>query len=139
MHELLAARSRTPSTTSTAWTNGPWPPRSIRRRWRERFDGPLPEGPVDPRTVIDDPAAAAEPRIGILNAVVLDQVLVRFRDPNGQDDDARTRQVIATIQPEGTTWGGLTRWQGRDALRISVSGWKTADEDVQRVICHAAA
>jgi hypothetical protein len=28
---------------------------------RERFDGPLPDGPVDPRTVIDDLVAAAEP------------------------------------------------------------------------------
>jgi glutamate/tyrosine decarboxylase-like PLP-dependent enzyme len=87
-------------------------------------------------------ALGAEPHIDILNDVVLNQVLVRFRDPDGQDHDARTRQVVARIHADATTWAGLTRWRGLTALRISVSGWKTTDDDVQRTIRairHAAA
>lgn len=60
----------------------------------------------------------------ILNDVVLNQVLVSFGD-----DDA-TRRVIARIQQDGACWAGGTVWQGRVALRISVSCWATTDADV---------
>jgi glutamate/tyrosine decarboxylase-like PLP-dependent enzyme len=79
-------------------------------------------------------ALAAVPHVEILNDVVLNQVLVRFRDPAGHDDDARTRSVIARIQADGTTWAGSTVWRERTALRISVSGWRTADADVEAVV-----
>ncbi len=62
----------------------------------------------------------------VLNEVVLNQVLVSFGDA---DDDAR---VIAAIQADGTCWCGGTIWQGRTAMRISVSSWATTDEDVER-------
>ncbi|MBI5769081.1 MAG: aspartate aminotransferase family protein [Verrucomicrobia bacterium] len=62
----------------------------------------------------------------ILNEVVLNQVLVAF----GEAD--RTRQVIEAIQAEGTCWAGVTVWQGRTAMRISVSSWATTDGDVER-------
>jgi glutamate/tyrosine decarboxylase-like PLP-dependent enzyme len=61
----------------------------------------------------------------ILNDVVLNQVLVSFGDP------ARTRDVIARVQRDGTCWCGPTEWQGRTAMRISVSSWATRDEDVE--------
>jgi glutamate/tyrosine decarboxylase-like PLP-dependent enzyme len=61
----------------------------------------------------------------ILNEVVLNQVLVSFGDP------ARTRQVIERVQRDGTCWCGPTEWQGRTAMRISVSSWATRDEDVE--------
>ncbi|HEX7588449.1 MAG TPA: aminotransferase class V-fold PLP-dependent enzyme [Anaerolineae bacterium] len=61
----------------------------------------------------------------ILNDVVLNQVLVSF------GDDARTRRVIAAIQSDGTCWCGSTVWQGRTAMRISVSSWATRVEDVE--------
>jgi len=44
----------------------------------------------------------------------------------------RTRKVIAAIQADGTCWCGVTVWQGRTAMRISVSSWATQDEDVER-------
>jgi glutamate/tyrosine decarboxylase-like PLP-dependent enzyme len=69
---------------------------------------------------------AAEPGIEILNEVVLNQVLVRF-----DDDDARTRETIARIQQEGTLWAGGTVWQGRAAMRLSVSNWSTDASDVE--------
>jgi glutamate/tyrosine decarboxylase-like PLP-dependent enzyme len=62
----------------------------------------------------------------ILNEVVLNQVLVAFGDAE------RTRSVIAALQQEGTCWCGATVWQGRTAMRISVSSWATTDEDVER-------
>lgn len=60
----------------------------------------------------------------ILNDVVLNQVLVRF------GDDDVTRKAIKLIQDDGTCWAGGTTWQGRHAMRISVSNWATTDEDV---------
>ncbi|HSU92969.1 MAG TPA: aminotransferase class V-fold PLP-dependent enzyme, partial [Gemmatimonadaceae bacterium] len=61
----------------------------------------------------------------ILADVVLNQVLVSF------GDDETTRRVIAGIQTDGTCWCGGTVWQGRTAMRISVSSWATTDEDVE--------
>ena len=62
----------------------------------------------------------------ILNDVVLNQVVVSF------GDDEATRRVILAVQRDGTCWCGPTHWHGRDAMRISVSGWSTSDEDVER-------
>lgn len=64
----------------------------------------------------------------ILNEVVLNQVLVSFGDAT------RTRQVIERVQRDGTCWCGATEWQGRTAMRISVSSWATRDDDVERSV-----
>jgi glutamate/tyrosine decarboxylase-like PLP-dependent enzyme len=69
----------------------------------------------------------AEPEVEILNDVVLNQVLVRFGD-----DDETTREVVRRVQADGTCWLGGTDWQGRAAMRISVSSFRTTNEDVQR-------
>jgi glutamate/tyrosine decarboxylase-like PLP-dependent enzyme len=62
----------------------------------------------------------------ILNDVVLNQVLVSFGDADA------TRRVIDGVQADGTCWCGGTVWQGRTAMRISVSSWATTDADVAR-------
>jgi threonine aldolase len=62
----------------------------------------------------------------VLNEVVLNQVLVSFGDRQ------ITERVIARIQADGTCWCGGTVWQGHHAMRISVSSWATAEEDVER-------
>jgi glutamate/tyrosine decarboxylase-like PLP-dependent enzyme len=64
----------------------------------------------------------------VLNEVVLNQVLVSFGDAE------RTRRTIAAIQQEGTCWCGSTQWQGRTAMRISVSNWRTTEADVDRSV-----
>ena len=64
----------------------------------------------------------------ILNEVALNQVLVSFGDA------ARTRRVIERVQRDGTCWCGPTEWQGRTAMRISVSSWATRDEDVEQSV-----
>jgi glutamate/tyrosine decarboxylase-like PLP-dependent enzyme len=66
------------------------------------------------------------PGVTILNEVVLNQVLVRFAS------DETTQQVIAAVQAEGTCWAGGAFWQGKQAMRISVSNWSTTEEDIDR-------
>ena len=68
-----------------------------------------------------------EPGVEILNDVTLNQVLVRF----GDNDDL-TRAVVSGVQQEGTCWLGGTTWQGRAAMRVSVSHWATSEEDIAR-------
>jgi glutamate/tyrosine decarboxylase-like PLP-dependent enzyme len=63
---------------------------------------------------------------GVLNDVVLNQVLVSFGTAE------RTREVIRRIQEDGTCWCGGTVWQGHTAMRISVSSWATTEADVER-------
>jgi glutamate/tyrosine decarboxylase-like PLP-dependent enzyme len=62
----------------------------------------------------------------VLNEVVLNQVLVSFGDA------ATTLEVIKKIQEEGTCWCGGTSWQGKTAMRISVSSWATSEQDVKQ-------
>jgi glutamate/tyrosine decarboxylase-like PLP-dependent enzyme len=75
--------------------------------------------------------------VEVLNEVVLNQVLVRF------GDDSRTQEVIARVQEDGTAWMGGTSWQGKAAMRISVSNWSTteadADASVQSILRAASA
>lgn len=62
----------------------------------------------------------------VLNDVVINQVLVSFGGPE------ITREVIRRIQEDGTCWCGVTEWQGKTAMRISVSSWATTEADVDR-------
>jgi glutamate/tyrosine decarboxylase-like PLP-dependent enzyme len=62
----------------------------------------------------------------ILNEVELNQVLVSF------GEDERTRAVVRAVQRDGTCWCGGSFWQGRAAMRISVSSWATTEEDVEK-------
>lgn len=70
----------------------------------------------------------ALPGAEILNQVVLNQVLLRF------DDDATTSDVLRRVQASGEAWMSGTTWNGRDAIRISVSNWSTTDHDVDRTV-----
>ncbi|MFG1925917.1 pyridoxal phosphate-dependent decarboxylase family protein [Cryptosporangium sp. NPDC048952] len=65
----------------------------------------------------------------VLNDVTLNQVLIRV----GNDDD-RTRRTAAAIQHGGETWLGTTVWQGRTALRISVSDHAIDDAGIDTLV-----
>lgn len=69
----------------------------------------------------------------VVNRVVLNQVLVRGRD------DAETAAVLARIQAGGELWFGGTRWAGRPSFRLSVSSWRTTDEDIERALAEIVA
>jgi glutamate/tyrosine decarboxylase-like PLP-dependent enzyme len=62
----------------------------------------------------------------VLNEVVINQVLVSFGDAS------KTQEVIRQVQEEGTCWCGGTVWQGKTAMRISVSSSATTANDVDR-------
>ena len=71
---------------------------------------------------------ANHPGIQIVNEVVLNQVLVAV------GDGPTTTAVVERIQADGVLWLGATRFHGTPALRISVSGWNTTDEDADRSV-----
>ena len=62
----------------------------------------------------------------VLNDVVLNQVLVR------DSADGATMALVDAVQGDGTCWCGPTVWKGRPAMRISVSGWATSHQDIER-------
>ncbi len=71
---------------------------------------------------------AAVPGCEVLNDVVLNQVLVRFAD------DESTSRVLAAVQDSGEAWMSGTQWDGRAAIRLSVSSWRTSDADIDRAL-----
>ena len=62
--------------------------------------------------------------VEVLNDVVLNQVLFRF------ETDERTDGVLRAVQEEGDVWMSGTTWDGRRAIRVSVSNWQTGDEEI---------
>jgi glutamate/tyrosine decarboxylase-like PLP-dependent enzyme len=72
------------------------------------------------------------PGAELLNDVELNQVLFRF------ETDERTAEVLRAVQESGTAWMAGTSWDGRAAIRISVSNWQTTEEDVERTLAEFA-
>ena len=70
-----------------------------------------------------------QPGVRVGNDVVLNQVVVRF----GDSDDV-TDRVIALVQASGECWMGATTWRGQRMMRISVSSWRTTEDDVDRSV-----
>jgi glutamate/tyrosine decarboxylase-like PLP-dependent enzyme len=68
------------------------------------------------------------PGCELLNDVVLNQVLVRF------EDDGATDAAVTAVQASGEAWLGGTTWNGRRAIRLSVSNWQTSKADVERTL-----
>ncbi len=64
----------------------------------------------------------------VVNRVVLNQVLVR-----GATDEA-TGAIRAAVEATGEAWFGGTVWRGRPAFRLSVSSWRTRDEDIDDLV-----
>jgi glutamate/tyrosine decarboxylase-like PLP-dependent enzyme len=64
------------------------------------------------------------PGAELLNEVVLNQVLFRF------DSDERTDETLQRVQEAGDVWMSGTTWDGRRAIRVSVSNWQTDDEEI---------
>ncbi len=58
------------------------------------------------------------PGVELLNEVVLNQVLFRF------ESDERTDAVLRRVQDGGRVWMSGTTWDGRKAIRLSVSNWQ---------------
>lgn len=46
-------------------------------------------------------------------------------------DDEYLHHVMTTVQNEGRTWFGPTRWRGRNACRISICSAATIERDIE--------
>jgi glutamate/tyrosine decarboxylase-like PLP-dependent enzyme len=66
--------------------------------------------------------------VRVVNDVVFTQVCVSF------GSDEVTREVAARLLKDGTAWMTPSTWHGVAVLRISVSNWRTTDEDVDRTL-----
>ena len=64
----------------------------------------------------------------ILNDVQLNQVVATIGTAEEIQD------ILKLIQEGGECWFGATFWQGRHAIRLSVSSWATTDEDIERTL-----
>ncbi len=71
---------------------------------------------------------SALPGCTVLNDIVNNQVLFRFAD------DETTETVLDSVQQSGEAWMGGTTWDGRPAIRLSVSNWRTTDDDIARTV-----
>ena len=67
---------------------------------------------------------------------IINQALVRFRDPRAgadeADHDRRTDQVIDAINATGEAFFSGGTWRGRRVMRISVCNSRTTEDDVAR-------
>ena len=74
-----------------------------------------------------------ETGIAVLNAVTLNQIIVRFvTDQAPSVDDAMTKQVISHVQTDGVCFVDGARWRDRWVMRISIISWPTTQDDVDR-------
>jgi glutamate/tyrosine decarboxylase-like PLP-dependent enzyme len=68
------------------------------------------------------------PGVEVINEVVLNQVLFRL------EDDDQTDAALAAVQRAGEVWLSGTTWDGRKAIRVSVSNWQTGDDETDLVV-----
>jgi glutamate/tyrosine decarboxylase-like PLP-dependent enzyme len=67
----------------------------------------------------------ALPGVELMNDVVLNQVLFRFAS------DEETDEVLRCVQDAGEVWMSGTTWDGRRAIRVSVSNWQTTEQEIE--------
>lgn len=83
------------------------------------------------------------PGAEILWLPTINQGLLRFPDPRpgaGEEDhDRHTEATIAAIVATGEVFFGGSTWRGRRVMRVSVCGWQTNGDDVDRAVAAAAA
>jgi glutamate/tyrosine decarboxylase-like PLP-dependent enzyme len=73
------------------------------------------------------------PGVEVLNDVVLNQVLFRF------ESDEQTDEALRQVQASSRVWLSGTTWNGRKAIRVSVSNWQTGDEEIDLAVSEFAA
>jgi glutamate/tyrosine decarboxylase-like PLP-dependent enzyme len=73
-------------------------------------------------------AGLANAGFEILNDVVLNQVVAVPPAPE------RVDAIVSNVQAGGECWLGPSVWQGRRAMRLSVSSYATTDDDIRRTL-----
>ncbi|MGD1096458.1 MAG: pyridoxal-dependent decarboxylase [Bryobacteraceae bacterium] len=74
------------------------------------------------------------PGVEILWHPVINQGLVRFLDPKGQDHDWYTDKVIQSTVAHGCAFFAGTTWRARRAMRVSVMNWQTGPRDIEAAL-----
>lgn len=84
----------------------------------------------------------ALPNARVVSRPIINQGLVRFEDPRpgatSADHDRRTDEVMAAINATGEAFFTGTTWRGMRCMRVSVSSWRTTDQDIDRAVAAAA-
>jgi glutamate/tyrosine decarboxylase-like PLP-dependent enzyme len=82
--------------------------------------------------------ASELPQVEVLAYPIINQGLLRFRDPSGKTDEyfyeKFTEAVISAINAGGEAFFQPSTYKGKRCMRVSVSGWRTNEEDVRRTI-----
>ena len=68
---------------------------------------------------------------------IINQGLLRFHDPHSTsqaDHDHYTEEIIHKINVTGEAFFQPTTYKGKRCMRVSVSGWRTNEEDVSRTV-----
>ncbi len=78
------------------------------------------------------------PHVEVLAYPIINQGLLRFRNPTAGEDESMhdhfTEQVIAAINASGEAFFQPSTFKGKRCMRVSVSGWRTNEDDVRRAI-----
>jgi glutamate/tyrosine decarboxylase-like PLP-dependent enzyme len=78
------------------------------------------------------------PNTDVLADPIINQGIVRFVHPSGNNEehlhDVFTEAVIKAVNESGEAFFQPSTFKGKRCMRISVSGWRTDEEDVRRTI-----
>lgn len=76
--------------------------------------------------------------VKILHVPHINQGLLRFLNPRPgateADHDQYTEEITAKIVASGEALFACTTWRGQRCMRVSVSGWATTEQDVERTL-----
>jgi glutamate/tyrosine decarboxylase-like PLP-dependent enzyme len=75
--------------------------------------------------------------VEVLAYPIINQGVIRFKDPTSSDEHAHdlfTDRVVEAINATGVALFQPSTFKGKRCMRISVSGWRTSEEDVQRTL-----
>jgi glutamate/tyrosine decarboxylase-like PLP-dependent enzyme len=82
--------------------------------------------------------AAKLPGVKAMHVPTINQGLLRFFDPKPDategDHDRRTEEITERIAVSGEAFFACTTWRGMRCMRVSVCGWQTDDEDIDRAV-----
>ena len=75
-------------------------------------------------------ALREEPGIAVVNAVALNQVILRFGpERNAEEADRLTLATVSRLQSDGIAFAGASQWRGQWLMRVSVSSYATTEAD----------
>ena len=87
-------------------------------------------------TIVD--GASQNAQTEVLAHPIINQGVIRFKHASNEADEAThdqfTVDVISAINASGEAFFQPSVYKGKRCMRISVSGWRTNDEDVRRAV-----